>query len=108
MGAELLTLAPEARQLTVQWTAAEHTQTVVSHAREVSDPMRVLEQGPDRQRAPGCCLGGLSSMLWSLPVVDVVTMPPGKNFRLWGPPSQGKGPLQWHLDKVEATISGWS
>ncbi|MCT0203829.1 hypothetical protein KQ302_01670 [Synechococcus sp. CS-602] len=47
-------------------------------------------------------------MLWSLPVVDVVTMPPGKNFRLWGPPSQGKGPLQWHLDKVEATISGWS
>ena len=74
----------------MQWTAAEHTQTVVSHAREVSDPMRVLEQGPDRQRAPGCCSGGLSSMLWSLPVVDVVTMPPGKNFRLWAPPLRAR------------------
>ena len=67
MGAEWLTLAPgarfpvglpygsgapEARPLTVQWTAAEHTHTAVSHAREARDPMRVLEQGPDRQRAP--------------------------------------------------------
>jgi hypothetical protein len=32
------------------------------HARTVTDPLRVLEQGPDRQRAPGRCSGGLSSI----------------------------------------------
>ncbi len=71
--AELLTLAPGARVPVglpdgsgapgaVQWTAT------ASHARETSDPLRVLEQGPDRQRTPGACSGGVSSMLWSLPV----------------------------------------
>ena len=57
---ELLTLAPGARvpvglpvgsgaPRAVQWTAT------ASHAREASDPLRVLEQGPDRQRTPGGC-----------------------------------------------------
>jgi len=32
------------------------------HARNVRDPSRVLEQGPDRQRAPRCCSGGVSSI----------------------------------------------
>jgi hypothetical protein len=32
---------------------------------------------------------------------------PGKHFRRWGC-TQGKGPLQWHLENVEATITGWS
>ena len=32
------------------------------HARNVRDPSRVLEQGPDRQRAPGAWRGGVSSI----------------------------------------------
>lgn len=32
---------------------------------------------------------------------------PGKHFRRWGC-TQGKGPLQWHGENVEATITGWS
>ena len=32
------------------------------HARNVRDPSRVLEQGPDRQRAPDWCSGGVSSI----------------------------------------------
>jgi hypothetical protein len=46
--------APEAGPLTVQWTAVQ--------ARNVRDPLRVLEQGPDRQRAPTGCSGGVSSI----------------------------------------------
>jgi Na+-transporting NADH:ubiquinone oxidoreductase subunit NqrF len=38
--------------------------------------MRVLEQGPDRQRAPEACSGGVSSMVWSLPVGDVLSIIP--------------------------------
>jgi hypothetical protein len=33
-----------------------------NHARNIRDPSRVLEQGPDRQRAPRCCAGGVSSI----------------------------------------------
>ncbi|MEX0588358.1 MAG: hypothetical protein WD136_03795 [Cyanobium sp.] len=32
---------------------------------------------------------------------------PGKHYRRWGC-TQGRGPLQWHLENVEATITGWS
>jgi hypothetical protein len=32
------------------------------HARNVRDPSRVLEQGPDRQRTPVWCSGGVSSI----------------------------------------------
>lgn len=32
---------------------------------------------------------------------------PGKHFRRWGC-TEGKGPLQWHEQNVEATITGWS
>lgn len=32
---------------------------------------------------------------------------PGKHFRRWGC-TQSKGPLQWHLENVEAAITGWS
>ena len=32
---------------------------------------------------------------------------PVKHDRRWGC-SQGQGPLQWHLENVEATITGWS
>ena len=32
---------------------------------------------------------------------------PGKHFRRWGC-TQNKGPLQWHLENVEAAITGWS
>jgi hypothetical protein len=45
----------------VQWTAT------ASHAGETRDPSRVLEQGPDRQRTPRRCSGGVSSIVWSLP-----------------------------------------
>ncbi len=31
----------------------------------------------------------------------------GKHFRRWGC-TEGKGPLQWHEQNVEATITGWS
>ncbi len=31
----------------------------------------------------------------------------GKHFRRWGC-THGRGPLQWHLENVEATITGWS
>ena len=48
--------APEA----MQWKVTEHVGN--SHARNIRDPLRVLEQGPDRQRAPICCSGGLSSI----------------------------------------------
>ena len=76
VGSELLTLAPgarvqkglpvgsgapEARPLTVQWTAGLLDEQT-SHAREARDPSRLLEQGPDRQRTPGSCSGGVSSI----------------------------------------------
>ena len=32
---------------------------------------------------------------------------PGKHNRRWSC-TQGRGPLQWHLENVEATITGWS
>ncbi len=32
---------------------------------------------------------------------------PGKHFRRWGC-TEGKGPLQWHEQNVEATMTGWS
>jgi hypothetical protein len=65
--AELPALAPGARcprgrsvgsgaPAAVQWTAT------LRHARNVRDPSRVLEQEPDRQRAPRCCSGGVSSI----------------------------------------------
>jgi len=38
----------------MQWTAIA--------ARNIRDPLRVLEQGPDRQRAPVWCSGGVSSI----------------------------------------------
>lgn len=31
----------------------------------------------------------------------------GKHYRRWGC-TEGRGPLQWHLENVEATITGWS
>jgi hypothetical protein len=82
--AELLALAPGARcrlgrsfgsgapcamhekirwtmKLAMQWTASGLLK-VNSHARNIRDPSRVLEQGPDRQRAPLWCSGGVSSI----------------------------------------------
>ncbi len=53
--------APEARPLTVQLTAGLLDEQT-SHAREARDSSRLLEQGPDRQRTPGSCSGGLSSI----------------------------------------------
>jgi hypothetical protein len=32
---------------------------------------------------------------------------PGKHYRRWGC-TQGRGPLQWHAENIEATITGWS
>ena len=32
---------------------------------------------------------------------------PGKHFRRWGC-TQGRGPLQWHSENIEATLTGWS
>ena len=37
----------------------------------------------------------------------VALLTPGKHYRRWGC-TQGRGPLQWHLENVEATITGWS
>ena len=41
----------------VQWTTRDH------QVRNVRDPLRLLEQGPDRQRTPRCCSGGVSSIV---------------------------------------------
>jgi len=65
--AELPALAPGARCLggrsvrsgaprAMQWTAT------LRHARNIRDPLRVLEQGTDRQRTPDWCSGGVSSI----------------------------------------------
>ena len=59
---------PSAEPSPMQWTAT------LRHARNIRDPSRVLEQGPDRQRAPDGCSGGSSSMDWSLPCVVGVTI----------------------------------
>ena len=32
---------------------------------------------------------------------------PGKHYRRWGC-TQGRGPLQWHPENVEATLTCWS
>ena len=32
---------------------------------------------------------------------------PGKHFRRWGC-TQSRGPLQWHIENVEAAITVWS
>jgi hypothetical protein len=32
---------------------------------------------------------------------------PGKHYRRWGC-TQSRGPLKWHLENVEVTITGWS
>ena len=45
--------------------------------------------GPETLRQPGC--GGCSTPA---------------HYRRWGCP-QGRGPLQWHLENIEATITGW-
>jgi len=45
------------------------------------------------------------SWLFLARVIGVLT--PGKHYRRWGC-TQGRGPLQWHLENVEATITGWS
>jgi hypothetical protein len=69
--AELPALAPGARcpsgrsmgsgaPQAVQWTACVPSRKW--HARNISNPSRVLEQGPDRQRTPDCCSGGVSSI----------------------------------------------
>jgi hypothetical protein len=34
-------------------------------------------------------------------------MQPDNHYRLWGC-TQGRGLLQWYLENVEATITGWS
>jgi hypothetical protein len=69
--AELPALAPGARcrlgrsvgsgaPQAMQWTACVSSRK--SHARNIRDPSRVLEQGPDRQRAPDVWCGGVSSI----------------------------------------------
>lgn len=32
---------------------------------------------------------------------------PGRHYRRWAAP-RAWGPLQWHLENVEATITGWT
>jgi hypothetical protein len=32
---------------------------------------------------------------------------PGRDFRRWGC-TEGRGPIQWHADNIEAAITGWS
>jgi hypothetical protein len=51
------------------------------------------------------CLGISRETLRQLRLRGVLQ--PGKHFRRWGC-TQGKGPLQWHHENVEATITGWS
>jgi hypothetical protein len=66
---------------------------------------------PNRQRvwvttAEACAALGMSrETLRQLRLRGVLT--PGKHYRRWGC-TQGRGPLQWHLENVEATITGWS
>ncbi len=63
--AELPALAPGARcrgRRSVRSGAPEAMQWTAVQARNIGDPLRVLEQGPDRQRAPIWCSGGLSSI----------------------------------------------
>jgi hypothetical protein len=66
---------------------------------------------PGRQRvwittAEACDVLGISrETLRQLRLRGVLQ--PGKHFRRWGC-TQGKGPLQWHGENVEAAITGWS
>lgn len=56
--------------------------------------------------AEACTALGMSrETLRQLRLRGVLT--PGKHYRRWGC-TQGRGPLQWHLENVEATITGWS
>jgi len=56
--------------------------------------------------AEACTALGMSrETLRQLRLRGVLT--PGKHFRRWGC-IQGRGPLQWHLENMEATITGWS
>jgi len=56
--------------------------------------------------AEACAALGMSrETLRQLRLRGVLT--PGKHYRRWGC-TQGRGPLQWHLENVEATITGWS
>jgi hypothetical protein len=51
------------------------------------------------------CLGISRETLRRLRLRGVLQ--PGKHFRRWGC-TKGKGPLQWHHQNVEATITAWS
>lgn len=72
-----------------------------------------MSQGPSSQprrawlsTADTCALLGLSrETLRRLRQRGILL--PGKHFRRWGC-TQGKGPLQWHGDNVEAAITAWS
>ena len=56
--------------------------------------------------AEACSALGMSrETLRQPPLRGVLT--PSKHYRRWGY-TQGRGPLQWHLENVEATITGWS
>ena len=66
---------------------------------------------PTRQRvwvttAEACAALGMSrETLRQLGLRGVHTQV--KHYRRWGC-TQSKGPLQWHLENVEAAITGWS
>ena len=70
--------------------------------------VRIAPPGAPRGFAsPEACteLGMSRETLRQLRLSGVFT--PGRHYRRWGC-TQGKGPLQWHLENVEATIPGWS
>ena len=56
--------------------------------------------------ADACALLGISrETLRQLRLRGVLQ--PGKHFRRWGC-TEGNGPLQWHGENIEASITGWS
>ena len=82
-----------------------------AHPRPIGRFLMDTTTKPTRQRvwvttAEACTALGMSrETLRQLRLRGVPT--PGKHYRRWGC-TQGRGPLQWHLENVEATITGWS
>ena len=80
-----------------------------------NERLAVADPGPDLQGGAGeehleeqhrrnACGGALGEGRLQTPAG---CSPPASTTGRWGC-TQGRGPLQWHLENVEATITGWS
>ena len=97
----------------IQLTGVSHAEALLSVLEQIqahSSPTGAEGQHCLSQRAgvawlTGDALGISRETLRRLRLRGVFQ--PGKHFRRWGC-TQSRGPLQWHLENVEAAITGWS